>query len=76
MGVLSNWLAQRSVKPWLRCEGSSPSTPTKHPYYQTLKLKKKRLLVDGLKENKCDICKITEWKSDINAVRPYRREIT
>jgi hypothetical protein len=34
------------------------------------------LLVDGLKENKCDICKITEWKSDINAVRPYRREIT
>ena len=32
----------------------------KHPYYQTLKLKK-RLLKEGLKENKCDICSITEW---------------
>ena len=32
----------------------------KHPYYQTLKLKK-RLLKEGLKENKCDICGITEW---------------
>lgn len=31
-----------------------------HPHYQTLKLKK-RLLVDGIKENKCEICGITEW---------------
>jgi len=42
-----------------------PKIPTneiiegKHPYYQTLKLKK-RLLKEGLKENKCDICGITE----------------
>ena len=32
----------------------------KHPYYQTLKLKK-RLIKEGIKENKCDICEITEW---------------
>lgn len=32
----------------------------KHPYYQTLKLKK-RLLKEGIKENKCDICEITTW---------------
>ena len=32
----------------------------KHPYYQTLKLKK-RLIREGLKENKCEICEITEW---------------
>jgi hypothetical protein len=45
-----------------------PKIPTdeiiegKHPYYQTLKLKK-RLLKEGLKENKCDICGITEWNN-------------
>ena len=32
----------------------------KHPYYQTLKLKN-RLIKDGIKKNKCDICGITEW---------------
>jgi hypothetical protein len=32
----------------------------KHPYYQTLKLKK-RLIKEGVKENKCDVCGITEW---------------
>ena len=32
----------------------------KHPYYQTFKLKK-RLIKEGIKENKCDICEITEW---------------
>jgi 5-methylcytosine-specific restriction endonuclease McrA len=32
----------------------------KHPYYQTLKLKK-RLIKEGIKENKCEICEITEW---------------
>ena len=32
----------------------------KHPYYQTLKLKK-RLIKDGIKENKCEICGINEW---------------
>jgi hypothetical protein len=35
----------------------------KHPYYQTLKLKK-RLLKEGIKENKCDICGITEWNDE------------
>jgi hypothetical protein len=45
-----------------------PKIPTKeilegkHPYYQTLKLKK-RLLSEGLKENRCDICGITEWNN-------------
>ena len=34
----------------------------KHPYYQTLKLKK-RLIKEGLKENKCDICGITKWNN-------------
>jgi 5-methylcytosine-specific restriction endonuclease McrA len=34
----------------------------KHPYYQTLKLKK-RLIKEGIKENKCEICGITEWNS-------------
>lgn len=32
----------------------------KHPYYQTLKLKK-RLIKEGIKENECDICGITDW---------------
>jgi len=32
----------------------------KHPYYQTLKLKK-RLIKEKIKKNKCDICNITEW---------------
>lgn len=36
----------------------------KHPYYQTLKLKK-RLLKEGIKENKCDICSITEWNNEV-----------
>ena len=35
-----------------------------HPYYQTLKLKK-RLLKEGIKENKCDICSITEWNNEV-----------
>jgi|LakMenE18May11ns_1017448.scaffolds.fasta_scaffold9246019_1 Zn finger protein HypA/HybF involved in hydrogenase expression len=34
----------------------------KHPYYQTLKLKK-RLLKEGVKENKCDICGIIDWNN-------------
>jgi 5-methylcytosine-specific restriction endonuclease McrA len=34
----------------------------KHPYYQTLKLKK-RLIKEGIKENRCDICDITEWNN-------------
>lgn len=47
---------------------STQKIPTKeilnglHPYYQTLKLKK-RLLVDGIKENKCEVCGITEWNN-------------
>lgn len=32
----------------------------KHPHYQTYKLKK-RLIAEKLKENKCDICGLTEW---------------
>jgi len=32
----------------------------KHPNYQTLKLKN-RLIKEGVKENKCEICDITEW---------------
>ena len=35
-----------------------------HPYYQTLKLKK-RLMADGIKENKCEICGITEWNGKL-----------
>lgn len=31
-----------------------------HPHYQTFKLKK-RLISEGVKENKCEICEITEW---------------
>jgi hypothetical protein len=31
-----------------------------YPQYQTYKLKK-RLIAEGLKENKCDICGLTEW---------------
>jgi hypothetical protein len=33
-----------------------------HPYYQTFKLNK-RLLADGVFENKCSICGIQEWNS-------------
>jgi 5-methylcytosine-specific restriction endonuclease McrA len=33
-----------------------------HPYYQTLKLKK-RLVKEGIKENRCEICDITEWNN-------------
>jgi 5-methylcytosine-specific restriction endonuclease McrA len=36
----------------------------RHPYYQTLKLKK-RLIKEGIKENKCDICGITEWNGKL-----------
>lgn len=36
----------------------------KHPYYQTLKLKK-RLIKEGIKENKCDICNIIEWNGKL-----------
>ena len=32
----------------------------KHPYYQTLKLKK-RLVKEGIKENKCEDCGIDSW---------------
>ena len=32
----------------------------KHPYYQTLKLKK-RLIKEGIKENRCDVCGIDSW---------------
>lgn len=32
----------------------------KHPYYQTLKLKK-RLIKEGVKENKCEVCGILDW---------------
>lgn len=31
-----------------------------HPYYQTLKLKK-RLIREGVLQNKCAICSISEW---------------
>ncbi len=31
-----------------------------HPQYQTLKLKK-RLIREGIKENTCEICGISEW---------------
>ena len=34
----------------------------KHPYYQTLKLKK-RLIKEGIKENRCEICNLTEWNN-------------
>jgi hypothetical protein len=32
-----------------------------HPYYQTLKLKR-RLIKEGILENKCSCCGITEWQ--------------
>lgn len=31
-----------------------------HPYYQTLKLKK-RLIKEGIKKNECEICGISDW---------------
>lgn len=34
----------------------------KHPEYQTFKLKK-RIISEGIKENKCDVCGITEWNN-------------
>lgn len=33
-----------------------------HPYYQTNKLRK-RLILEGIKEEKCEICKISEWNN-------------
>ena len=32
-----------------------------HPYYQTLKLKK-RMIREGIVENKCSCCGISEWR--------------
>lgn len=32
----------------------------KHPHYQTFKLRN-RLIKEGLKQNKCDCCGISEW---------------
>ena len=40
----------------------------KHPYYQTLKLKK-RLINEGIFENECSICHITEWNGKELAMR-------
>jgi len=34
----------------------------KYPEYQTFKLKK-RLISEGIKENKCDVCNIKEWNN-------------
>jgi hypothetical protein len=33
-----------------------------HPYYQTFKLRN-RLIKEGIKENKCEICGISEWNN-------------
>ena len=33
----------------------------RHPYFQTLKLKK-RLIKEKIKENKCEVCGISKWK--------------
>ena len=35
----------------------------KHPEYQTFKLKI-RLINENIKENKCEICEITEWQGN------------
>lgn len=39
-----------------------------HPYYQTLKLKK-RLIKEGIKKNKCEICGIEEWNGKHIAIQ-------
>lgn len=35
----------------------------KHPGYQSYKLKK-RLIAEGLKENKCELCGISKWRGN------------
>lgn len=36
----------------------------KHPSYQTFKLKK-RLISEGIKQNKCEVCGITAWQGSM-----------
>lgn len=47
------WMSKRSIPLNEILEG-------KHPQYQTYKLKNK-LIKEGLKENKCEICFISNW---------------
>ena len=39
----------------------------KHPQYQTYKLKN-RLLKEGIKSNKCEICGLTDWMNESVAI--------
>lgn len=66
------------IQIWRKCKqlgltfslgGARTKIPTeeilegKHPYYQTLKLKK-RLIKENIFENKCDSCGITTWNGN------------
>jgi hypothetical protein len=68
MTTISLW--RRSKKIGIKWSSLKKKAPNKipldeileglHPYYQTFKLKN-RLISEGIKENKCEICEISEW---------------
>ena len=70
MTVVSLWRRAKSVGLAWKDKNYRSVNPTKiptieilegkHPYYQTLKLKK-RLIKEGIKQNKCEDCGIDSW---------------
>ena len=50
-----------SKKPWQSSVSVHEIIEGKHPSFQTFKLKNK-LLAEGLVENKCQVCGLTEWQ--------------
>lgn len=73
MTVVSLWRRAKKIGLRWKDKNYRSVSPTKipiseilegrHPYYQTLKLKK-RLIKEGIKKNECEICKISEWNGE------------
>ena len=60
LGIKWSDIKRKSYK-WIKLQDILDG---KHPEYQTFKLKL-RLLSDGIKENKCEMCGITEWQGKL-----------
>ncbi len=51
------WMSERKIDIQEILDG-------KHPQYQTYKLKK-RLYLEGLKQNKCEVCGVDKWNGSV-----------
>lgn len=60
---VTNQGLKSSKKPWVkeRAIDLQEILNNLHPQYQTFKLKN-RLIKEGIKENKCEICGVSEWQ--------------